>query len=375
MAEVTFRNISFNAPKADGPSAVTGIDLEIGDGEFAVVLGPALSGKSTLLRLLSGLEKPGQGEMAIGGRPVNNVPPQDRELAMVFRDYALFPQMSVRNNIAFGLTIRKFPKNEIAKRVQDAAAILEIAPLLDRKPAALTMEQRLRTALGRALVRQPKVFLFDEPLANLDAPIAATMRTELAKLHQRLGTTFVYTTRDPVEAMSLGDRLIVLRDGRLQQSASPAAIYDAPANLFVASFVGNPPMNLIHGSLKQERDGWLFREREEGTIELRLPVLESTKAAALAGGEVVLGIRPEEIVLAPADAPRNSANTFPALLEVVEPLGAETDLHLQTGAHALVCRTAASVDRKEAGRRMRLTINPAKTHLFDPVSTERIPPP
>ncbi|MDQ2659378.1 MAG: ATP-binding cassette domain-containing protein [Verrucomicrobiota bacterium] len=375
MAEVTFRNISFTAPKAEGPSAVTAIDLEVGDGEFAVVVGPALSGKSTLLRLLTGLEKPAQGEIAIGGRPVNDVPPPDRELAMVFHDYALFPQMTVRNNIAFGLTIRKFPKNEIAKRVQDAAAILEITELLDRKPAALTMEQRLRTALGRALVRQPKVFLFDEPLANLDPPVAATMRTELAKLHQRLGTTFVYTTRDPIEAMSLGDRLIVLRAGRVQQSASLTAIYDAPANLFVASFIGNPPMNLIHGSLKPERDGWLFRERDEGTIELRLPLAESANASALAGKEVVLGIRPEAIALAPVDAPKNSANTFPALLEVVESLGAESDLHLQTGAHVLVCRTAAMIDRKEAGRRMRLTINPAKTHLFDPVSTERIPPP
>lgn len=370
MAQVILRNISCTAGRV---TPVSDVSLEIMDGEFAVVVGPSGSGKSTLVRLIAGLEEISQGEIFIDERRVNDVSPKDRDVAMIFRDYALYPHMSVYENITFGLKLRKFPKTELNKRAQNAAAILGIEQLLARKPDALSAEQRLRVALGRVMVRQPKVILFEEPLANLDAALQMQMRTEITKLHQRLQTTMIYTTRDSVEAMSLSDRVVVLNDGVVQQSDSPSAIYHAPANMFVAGFLGRPAMNLIHGTLKQERDSLLFREREDGTIEARLPVADRPGAVAFAGKSVVLGIRPEDIeVVPPALSPRNSATTFPALLEVVEAIGAERNLYLQTGAHTLICRTRNAITRGEAGRRMRFAIDQAEAHFFDPESTRRI---
>ncbi len=375
MAKVTLQNLSNSSPdrKAGAVAAVNDVNVDIGDGEFAVVVGPARSGKSSLIRMIAGLEEIARGEILIGERRVNDVPPKDRDVAMVFRDYALYPRMSVYENMAFGLKLRKFAKAEIDKRVRDAAGILGIGPLLDCKPDALSAEQRLRVAIGRAMVRQPKVFLFEEPLANLDLPTQEKMRAEIAKLHQRLEATVIFTTQDSAEAMSLADRLIVLRDGILQQNDAPSAVYAAPANLFVAGFIGRPAMNLIHGTLKLERDALLFREIEGGTIEARLPVSDGAEAVKFAGKPVVLGIRPEDLVLAQASpSSKTSGPTFPAVLEVVEPNGAQTNLYLQTGAHTLVCRSPGAIDRGEAGRRMRFAIDPTKAHLFDPVSTARV---
>ncbi len=280
MAKVTLQSLSNSSPdrKAGAVAAVNDVNVDIGDGEFAVVVGPARSGKSSLIRMIAGLEEIARGEILIGERRVNDVPPKDRDVAMVFRDYALYPRMSGYENMAFGLKLRKFAKAEIDKRVRDAAEILGIGSLLDCKPNALSAEQRLRVAIGRAMVRQPKVFLFEEPLANLDLPTQEKMRAEIAKLHQRLEVTVIFTTQDSAEAMSLADRLIVLRDGILQQNDAPSAVYATPANMFVAGFIGRPAMNLIHGTLKLERDALLFREIEGGTIEARLPVSDGAEA-------------------------------------------------------------------------------------------------
>ncbi|MGI9087661.1 MAG: ABC transporter ATP-binding protein [Chthoniobacterales bacterium] len=374
MAQVTLRALCFVAAKRAELVGIQEANVEIADGEFAVLAGPAGSGKSTLLRLIAGLEKPASGDVLIGDRKVNEVLPKDREVAMVFRNYALFPHLSVYDNVAFGLKVRKFPGAEIKKRVQEAAAILGLENLLTRKPAGLTNEESLRVALGRALVRQAKVFLLDQPLALLEPAARERMRLEIARLQQRLETTMICSIEDPMEAMSLGDRIIVLRDGVVQQSDTPTAIYAGPANLFVAEFMGNPPMNLIRGTLKQERDTLLFRERDEGTIEFRIPT--TTARAFLqefAGRGVVLGIRPEDISLTqnPPSKSETAAN-FPALLEVVQARGAETILHLQTGAHALVSRSDGALDRRDAGRRVRCTFSPACAHFFDTETTHRI---
>lgn len=368
MANVSLRNLSSNTAPP-----VRGVNVEINDGEFAVLVGPPGAGKTTLLRLIAGLEKISGGEVLIGDRQVNDVLPKDRDVAMVFRNYALFPQMSARENIVFGLKLRKFPASEIEKRLREAAEILGIAPLLDSKPAGLTKEEQLRVALGRALVRQPKVFLFEEPLAALTAPVRERMQTEITRLHQRLEATVIYSTQDPGEAMSLGDRLVVLRDGTVEQSETTAAVYAVPANMFVASFLGSPAMNLIRGSLKPERDGLLFREQEEGTIEFRLPAAERSALAEFSGRAIVFGLRPEDLALTQSPATKqDAAPTFPALLEVVQPRGAETILHLQTGAHGLVSRSRHAIERAEAGRRVRCTFQPSAAHFFDPVSTQRI---
>ncbi len=375
MAKVVLQNLASVLPKRKALEirSVRDVNLEIGDGEFAVVIGPPRSGKSTLLRLIAGLDELARGEIFIGERKVNDRAPKDRELAMVFRSFALYPHMSARENATFGLKLRKFSKSEIDKRVSEAAAILEMTDSLDRKPAALSKEEQLRTALLRALVRQPKLFLLEDPLAQLDATSRARMRAEIAKLHQRLQVTMIYTTSDANEAMQLGDRAIVLRDGSVEQSDLPAAIYHAPANLFVAGFMGNPPMNLIRGSLKQERDALLFREADEGTIELRVPLAEHEAAAEFVGQPVVLGVRPEHIAVRPSSvAQGKSADTFPALLEVVEPTGAGAILYLQTGVHPLVSLSEATFERREAGRRVRCSIESSKAHFFDPVSTRRI---
>jgi multiple sugar transport system ATP-binding protein len=282
----------------------------------------------------------------------------------------------VRENVAFGLKVRKFPQTEIDKRTKEAAAILEIAELLDSKPASLSNEQRLRVAIARAMVRQPKVFLFDDPLAKLEAPARARMRIELARLHQRLEATMIYAARDPLEAMSLSDRVVVMNEGTVQQSDTPAIIYAEPANMFVAGFAATPPMNFVHGQLKQERDGLVFHEAGDGTIELRLSATEKTGLVDLTGKPIVLGIRPEEIAVAARDAaPKDAARTFPALLEVVEGTGSETFVHLQTGAHALLCRSGTPIDRREAGRRVRCVIESPRMTFFDPNSTRRLPSP
>jgi multiple sugar transport system ATP-binding protein len=289
---------------------------------------------------------------------------------MVFQNYALYPHMSVYENLAFGLKLRKFPRAEISKRVSEAAKILGIESLLERKPKALSGGERQRVAVGRAIVRQPKVFLFDEPLSNLDAKMRAQMRTEITKLHQRLQATMIYVTHDQVEAMTMGDRIVVMKEGVVQQTDTPLALYNQPVNLFVAGFLGSPPMNFIHGRLKHMPDGSLiFKESGNGVIEITLADWPSAKAYA--GKDVVLGARPEALV--PAEGLEKSPGSrFQAVLDLVELMGAETNYYLQTGAHTIICHSQSSVEHGEAGHRMQIDIDPAKLHLFDPETTNRI---
>ena len=375
MAKVSVKNVFkiYPGEKGGDVTAVNDVSLEIADREFVVLVGPSGCGKSTTLRMIAGLEEISRGDIFIGDKRVNDVPPKDRDIAMVFQNYALYPHMSVYDNMAFGLKLRKFPKAEIKKRVQDAAAILGIEELLERKPKALSGGQRQRVAVGRAIVRQPKVFLFDEPLSNLDAKMRVQMRTEITKLHQRLQATMVYVTHDQVEAMTMGDRIVVMNKGVVQQNDTPLTLYNAPVNLFVAGFLGSPPMNILHGTLKQERDALVFNELEGGTIQVRLPAAERPGAREFVGKPMLLGIRPEDIEVAQfTKGQENAPASFPAVVDIVEPMGAETNLYLQTGAHTVVCRSQRAFDHREAGHRMQFELNVKKAHLFDPTSTLRI---
>jgi len=371
MAQVTLKNVFkiYKGDKGKDVLAVEDFNLEIKDREFIVFVGPSGCGKSTTLRMVAGLEEISKGDVFIGDRRVNDVPPKDRDIAMVFQNYALYPHMSVYDNMAFGLKLRKYPKAEINKRVMDAAAILGIEDYLERKPKALSGGQRQRVAVGRAIVRQPKVFLFDEPLSNLDAKMRVQMRTEITKLHQRLQATMIYVTHDQVEAMTMGERIVVMKDGLIQQVAPPLELYNFPNNLFVAGFLGSPPMNFLKGTLRGEAGKLVFREMEGGVVELTLGDRKAFEGYI--GKEVVLGIRPEDCDLVPAGkAP--SSNSFQAVVDIVEPMGAETYFYLQTGAHTLISRSHALVDQREAGHRLQFEVNVDRTHLFDPVTTHRI---
>jgi len=381
MSQVTLKNVHKIYPGEKGRevTAVRDFNIEIADREFVVFVGPSGCGKSTTLRMVAGLEEISKGDISIGDRRVNDVPPKDRDIAMVFQNYALYPHMSVFENMAFGLKLRKFSKAEIQRRVNDAAEILGLEQLLDRKPKALSGGQRQRVALGRAIVRQPKVFLFDEPLSNLDAKMRVQMRAEIIKLHQRLKATMIYVTHDQVEAMTMGTRIVVmdavvnpqtgLKEGVVQQIDAPLKLYNEPGNLFVAGFLGSPPMNFVKGSLSKVGPGFVFTESQGGSIRLHVdprPALDGFD-----GREVVLGVRPESCELVPAERPA-PANSFEATVEIVEPMGAETHLYLQTGAHSLTSRSHAIVGHSQAGHRLRFEITAAQTHLFDPASGLRI---
>ncbi|MGB8354888.1 MAG: sn-glycerol-3-phosphate ABC transporter ATP-binding protein UgpC [Chthoniobacteraceae bacterium] len=372
MAKVSLKNVYkiYQGEKGKDVTAVTDFNLEINDREFIVFVGPSGCGKSTTLRMIAGLEEISKGDIAIGDRRINDIPPKDRDIAMVFQNYALYPHMSVYDNMAFGLKLRKYPKAEINKRVTEAAKILGIETMLDRKPKALSGGQRQRVAVGRAIVRQPKVFLFDEPLSNLDAKMRVQMRTEITKLHQRLQATMIYVTHDQIEAMTMGDRIVVMKDGLIQQIDAPLALYNFPKNLFVAGFLGSPPMNFLNGKLKDgPGDTVIFKEAGEGVLEIKLNDRKSAKT--FVGKDVVLGIRPESIEMA-TDAEKVPGSRFQAVVDLVEPMGAETNFYLQTGEHTIICRSEASVDHREAGHRLQFDMNTAKAHLFDPVSTKRI---
>jgi multiple sugar transport system ATP-binding protein len=378
MAKVSVRNVSkiYSGEKGRDVTAVKDVSLEVADREFVVLVGPSGCGKSTTLRMIAGLEEISKGDIFIGDKRVNNVPPKDRDIAMVFQNYALYPHMTVFDNLAFGLKLRKFPKAEIKKRVIDAAGILGIEGLLDRKPKTLSGGERQRVAVGRAIVRQPKVFLFDEPLSNLDAKMRVQMRAEIIKLHQRLQATMIYVTHDQSEAMMMGERIVVMSDGVVQQNAPPLKLYHEPANLFVAGFLGSPPMNFITGTLKADGENLRFCETEGGTIDILFPAGSRPAARDFVGKPVILGIRPEDLKAAKLERKegRRAAadNAFPAIVDLVEPMGAETNLYMQTGAHTLVCRTQNSLDHRDAGHRFQFEINPEKAHLFDPVSTRRL---
>jgi multiple sugar transport system ATP-binding protein len=344
---------------------VKDVNLEIHDKEFVVLVGPSGCGKTTTLRMVAGLESITSGEVLIGETIVNDLAPMDRDIAMVFQNYALYPHMSVYDNMAFGLKMRKFSRDEIARRVKDAAEILDIGPYLNRKPRQLSGGQRQRVALGRAIVRHPQVFLFDEPLSNLDAKLRVQMRVELRKLHQRLGTTAIYVTHDQVEAMTLGDRVVVMKDGFVQQVGEPLELYNSPANRFVAGFIGSPAMNFAtvrlgaaNGSVLAENEG----------IRLTLPKEAVARLAAHEGREVILGIRPEDLRLANGD---DRGLALDAAVEVIEKLGSQILLDLKVGNGAMVAAVEPNV-RVKVRDTLRLALNPERLHFFDPQSERAI---
>jgi len=342
--------------------AVKGIDLEIRSGEFMVLVGPSGCGKSTTLRMIAGLEEITSGTIAIDGRVVNDVAPKDRDIAMVFQNYALYPHMTVYENMAFGLKLRKMPRAEIDGRVREAAALLGLESYLDRKPKALSGGQRQRVAVGRAIVRKPKVFLFDEPLSNLDAKMRVSMRTEIAKLHARLGATMVYVTHDQVEAMTMGTRICVMQDGRIMQVAPPLEVYRRPRNLFVAGFMGSPPMNLLPGTVREEGGQMVFVEtvREGAPFKLALPPRLVSLAGAVIGRRLMLGVRAEQIRV--DEGP--GTGCFEAMLELAEPLGAETYLHLRTAENTFTARVQAQ-RTPSPNTRLPVRFDLEEAHLFD----------
>jgi len=342
--------------------AVEGATFDVADGELLVLVGPSGCGKSTLLRMIAGLEEITSGTLRIGDRVVNDVAPKDRDIAMVFQNYALYPHMTVAANLAFGLKLRGVPPAEIARRVDEAARFLELGKLLDRRPAALSGGQRQRDALGRALVRDPQVFLLDEPLSNLDAKLRAGMRVEIARLHRQVGATMVYVTHDQVEAMTLGQRIVVLKDGRVQQIDTPMALYERPANLFVATFLGSPAMNVLRGRLVRA-DG-LALDLGDG---LRVP-LEARDAVpeAWLQRDIAIGVRPEHLL----PAGEGTAALAPTI-EMVEALGNETLVNVRLGPHALVSRMAPRL-LPPPGTPLPLSLAPGQWHAFDAASGERL---
>jgi multiple sugar transport system ATP-binding protein len=357
MAEVSLRKL--NKRFDGGVHAVKDVDLHIRDREFVVFVGPSGCGKTTTLRMIAGLEAVSDGEIRIDDTVVNNVPPMDRDIAMVFQNYALYPHMSVASNMAFGLKMRKFEKPEIKKRIDRAAAILGIEGLLGRKPRQLSGGQRQRVALGRAIVRDPKVFLFDEPLSNLDAKLRVQMRVELKKLHERLAVTSVYVTHDQVEAMTLGDRVVVMKDGLVQQVGEPLELYNTPANRFVAGFIGSPAMNFAEVTLAENGSGAVA---EAPGFRIGLPPELAARARARAGRKATLGIRPENIhVAGPGDAPEYC---FETSVEVVEQLGSEILLDTRVGEALMVASIDPAV-RVRAHDKLRLALKPERLHLFD----------
>ena len=366
MAEVSLRNVSKMYP--GGVDAVKDATLSVKSREFLVIVGPSGCGKSTLLRMIAGLEEATGGEILIADKLVNHVPPKDRDIAMVFQNYALYPHMSVFENMAFGLRLRGYSPREIDHRVHDAAGILGIEALLARKPKELSGGERQRVAVGRAIVRKPLVFLFDEPLSNLDAKMRVQMRTEIRKLHMRLQATMIYVTHDQTEAMTMGDRIVVMNKGLIQQVADPLTIYEHPVNRFVASFIGSPPMNFLKGTLVAIGDALYFNE---GAFRLRVVEEMAGRLSAYQGKPVTFGIRPEDLYdkLFITDAPTDSVVT--SSVEVVEPLGAEVYLHLKVGQHAIVARVGPH-DRPEVNQDIDLVFDMGKAHFFDPDTEEAI---
>jgi multiple sugar transport system ATP-binding protein len=356
MARVLLKELN---KKFDGTHAVKDVNLEIRDHEFVVLVGPSGCGKTTTLRMVAGLEDITSGEISIDGKVVNNLAPMDRDIAMVFQNYALYPHMSVYQNMAFGLRMRKFDKPEIDRRVKHAAEVLGIQVLLDRRPRQLSGGQRQRVALGRAIVRNPRVFLFDEPLSNLDAALRVQMRVELKRLHDRLETTAIYVTHDQVEAMTLGDRVVVMRDGMVQQEGAPLHLYEHPANRFVAGFIGSPAMNFIAVTIRAAGDVlWA----EAPGLRVRVPPHKAQAVRPYSGQRVILGLRPE--TLRPASAGTSGDYAFDATVEVVEPLGSEILLDTRVGESPVVARVDPGV-RASPHQRLRLAFEPERAHFFD----------
>jgi multiple sugar transport system ATP-binding protein len=361
MASVTLKHVYkvYNG----GVTAVSDFSLTIPDKEFVILVGPSGCGKSTTLRMIAGLEEITKGELYIGDTLANDVAPKDRDIAMVFQNYALYPHMTVFDNMAFGLKLRKVPKDEIKRRVGEAAKILDISHLLDRKPKALSGGQRQRVALGRAIVRNPKVFLLDEPLSNLDAKLRAQMRTEISKLHKRLGTTFIYVTHDQTEAMTMGDRIVVMKDGFIQQVDTPQNLYDLPTNLFVAGFMGSPQMNFIDGTIAKDGSDYKINF---GQYSIKVPK-EKNKDDVLkdyVDKDVILGVRPENVHDEPDFLSKAKDGIVEADVEVTELMGAETYLYLNCEGNSITARVNPATTAK-TGDRIKIALDLSKMHLFD----------
>ena len=371
MASVSLREIY--KKYAGGVIAVSDFNIEIKDKEFIILVGPSGCGKSTTLRMIAGLEEISEGELYIGDRLVNDIAPKDRDIAMVFQNYALYPHMTVFENMAFGLKLRKVPKDEIARKVEEAARILDIAHLLDRKPKALSGGQRQRVALGRAIVREPQVFLLDEPLSNLDAKLRAQMRTEISKLHKKLGTTFIYVTHDQTEAMTMGDRIVVMKDGYIQQIDTPTNLYNDPVNQFVAGFIGSPQMNFIDAKLLKVDGKYVVEFGSEDTkttrgVKYQVAVPESKVdpevLEPLVDQEVVLGVRPECIHDEPAFLAQDTTGVINTTVEVTEMMGAETYLYLNCEGIQLTARVSPRSDVRPQDE-LKVAIDPNRIHIFD----------
>lgn len=366
MAQVRLVDVSKVYP--GNIRALAQATLEANHQELLVLVGPSGCGKSTALRLIAGLEVPTQGEIYIDGKKVNDVSPKDRDIAMVFQNYALYPHMSVYDNMAFGLKLRRYPEGEIRTRVGEAAEILGISALLDRSPHELSGGERQRVAVGRAIVRKPKVFLFDEPLSNLDAKLRVRMRAELSRIHLRLKTTMIYVTHDQTEAMTMGHRIAVLKEGVIQQIADPHILYSRPVNRFVAGFIGNPPMNFLEGSLSRRNGKFYF---DEGSFLLRILDDMAPAIASYEGKQVILGIRPEDIHDKLTVSAPSPENTLTASVEMIEPMGSEVTFHLKTPYHTFVARLSGH-DRAEVNQDIELVLDANKIHFFDKVTENSI---
>ena len=366
MAQVSLRNVSKVFP--GGVTAVDDVSFGVENKEFIVLVGPSGCGKSTTLRLVAGLETATNGEIFIGDRKVNNIPPKDRDIAMVFQNYALYPHMTVYENMAFGLKLRRYPKEEINSRVKEAATILGLEQLLKRRPSELSGGQRQRVAVGRAIVRKPMVFLFDEPLSNLDAKLRVMMRTEIHRLHIRLQATMIYVTHDQTEAMTLGDRIVVMKDGLIYQIDTPTNVYNKPVNKFVAGFIGAPPMNFMEGRIIKKEDKLYF---DEGNFRVR--IVEDMYDALLdrINTRVVMGVRSEDIYdkLFVSEAPPENIVTM--ICEVVEYLGSEVYIHLNTGKHILVARVSGDADL-QINQDMDIVFDMSKIHFFNKATEKTI---
>jgi multiple sugar transport system ATP-binding protein len=365
MAQVALRNI---VKMFDKTPAVQGIDLDIADREFIVLVGPSGCGKSTTLRMIAGLEEATSGEIFIGDQLVNDVPPKDRDIAMVFQNYALYPHMTVFENMSFGLRLKKFPKQEIKQRVEAAAQILDITPLLDRRPKQLSGGQRQRVAMGRAIVRNPKVFLFDEPLSNLDAKLRVQMRTEIKKVHQKVTTTTIYVTHDQVEAMTLADRVVVMNAGRIEQIGPPNEVYHNPRTRFVAGFIGSPAMNFLPARVVNGGNNLNIRLSE--TLSLPVPAERTARYKPYVDKEVVFGLRPEDLIENRGELPPGSA-AFDVQLDVVEPMGMETMVYFIVDG-VEVCGRVNPMAAGNAGEQMRLIADLNHMHLIDPATDQII---
>ncbi|MBQ9415228.1 MAG: sn-glycerol-3-phosphate ABC transporter ATP-binding protein UgpC [Clostridia bacterium] len=367
MASLSLRHIYKKYP--GGVTAVSDFNLEVKDKEFLVLVGPSGCGKSTTLRMIAGLEEITEGELYIGDTLVNDVAPKDRKIAMVFQNYALYPHMTVYENMAFALKLNKTPKSEIKQKVEEAARILDITHLLERKPKALSGGQKQRVALGRAIVRNPRVFLLDEPLSNLDAKLRATMRTELTKLHNRVGTTFVYVTHDQVEAMTMATRIVVMKDGLIQQVDTPQHLYDYPVNLFVAGFIGTPQMNFINGTLEKKGEDVYFNFEQE-SVKLPAEKAQAPELADYIGKEVTVGVRPECLHDDPASLNLHVDSTITANVEVTELMGAEIYLYLKVGEETNLTARVPNHSQSKAGEEVKIALDATRFHIFD-VDTER----